>query len=490
LVFLYKSFYYLCLAPGLILEVEMKQKHLFLSFLLIISVVISGCTTSSESIGLTGVESQVNAPQSTLFTHETEIPITLDSSWVSPIDGMAMVYVPAGDFIMGTVEQSEYYVSFQQRTVTLDDFWIDKTEVTNAMFAAFVNDTGIQTAAEKVGLSGGIPGSGGPELIDGANWRNPLGPTINFSVYENHPVVNVNWYDAMAYCKWAGRRLPTEAEWEKAARGTDGRSYPWGNTPPTGNLVNFADVNANNPWADKNINDGYANSSPVGSYPDGMSPYGALDMAGNVHEWVDNWEEGSFSISENPLSESSDEEFRTMRGGSWNDGSYLILASSRVVYPIRGPSPLTGFRCAISGKYPITPTTSTAIPLSPEERMKADEVFSNGSVVYIYDIQPFIVSMEDLYEIEFTLQYILSKKAMVPGDPMLLGWMYNDGVGIQLVISDVPVIVDWVSEKGEFTVKLVPQEIGKPEYLEFAIIGIENNNFIALSNLVRIEITP
>src|SRR5690606_19387879 len=140
-------------------------------------------------------------------------------------------------------------------TVYLDAYWIDQTEVTNALFAKCVEDGDCTPPVQSVS-SAGLPYYGNPR-------------------YDNFPVMRVNWYQANAYCQWADRRLPTEAEWEKAARGTDGRTYPWGNETLNSNLLNH--------------NYSVGDTTEVGSYPAGASVYGALDMAGNVGEWVNDW---------------------------------------------------------------------------------------------------------------------------------------------------------------------------------------------------------
>lgn len=169
----------------------------------------------------------------------------------------------------------------------------------------------------------------------------------------DYPVTDIDWFEADTYCRWAGRSLPTEAQWEKAARGIDGQSYPWGEEKPAGNLANFADVNAIiGDWVDESVDDGYRDIAPVGSYPDGASPYGALDMAGNVSEWVSDWE-GTYPDGNvhNPHGPSSGE-YRVFRGGSWFEEADSLRAAYRSgSFPIYGFSE-SGFRCVLNEGFP------------------------------------------------------------------------------------------------------------------------------------------
>ncbi|MCB0183275.1 MAG: SUMF1/EgtB/PvdO family nonheme iron enzyme, partial [Caldilineaceae bacterium] len=215
--------------------------------------------------------------------------------------GIRFVEVPAGEFRMGSTQaeiddafelcQQDYNScsrdrftdEAEQHTVSVDTFWIMQTEVTNAQFAAFVEAGGY--AEEQWWTEAGWA------------WRTEKNSTAPYSWDTNwnqpdHPVVGISWYEAMAYAKWLTDqidlpiRLPTEAEWEKAARGTEGLIFPWGNTWD-GSRVNYCDSNCEfENWKDKANNDGYVTTAPVGRYPGGASPYGALDMAGNVWEWT------------------------------------------------------------------------------------------------------------------------------------------------------------------------------------------------------------
>ncbi len=232
-------------------------------------------------------------------------------------DGMTLLYVPEGDFTMGS--DSGYSDEKPVHTVYLDAFWIDQTEVTNGQYAECVSNGGC------------TPPSQGNSYTNTSYYGN--------AQFDDYPVIYVDWNQAQAYCEWAGRRLPTEAEWERAARGTDGRTYPWGENEPSTNLLNF------------NMNVG--DTTEAGIYPDGQSYYGAYDMAGNVWEWVNDWYDGSYyqnSSASNPLGPSTGD-FRVLRGGSWvNVGNNVRSSyrySDRIWSDSSNPDLNIGFRCAL-----------------------------------------------------------------------------------------------------------------------------------------------
>jgi serine/threonine-protein kinase len=256
-----------------------------------------------------------HTPAPTLTPTLTPVPtLGIGSTQVSQKDGMVLVFVPEGEFTMGS--NGGYSDERPVHTVTLDAFWIDKTEVTNAMYALCVNEGVCQ-----------------PPYNDRSYTRDTY---FGDPQFDNYPVIFVDWNYATTYCTWAGRRLPTEAEWEKAARGIDGRIYPWGNTEPDAKLLNFKG----------NIGD----TTEVGSYPNGASPYGALDMAGNVWEWVDDWYGENYyrnSPSENPQGPSSGN-YRVLRGGSWHDGANYVRSAYRDGNYFDYANSSYGFRCSLS----------------------------------------------------------------------------------------------------------------------------------------------
>ncbi len=258
-------------------------------------------------------------------------------------DAVEMIQVPAGEFVMG----SDTGESYERPThvVYVNEFWIDNTEVTNAQFAEFVEATDYQTEVESKG--GFLYGPEGRVLTPGADWRHPQGPDSDLTGLEDHPVVLVSWNDAAAYCEWRGARLPTEAEWEKAARGDDERTHPWGEGVDASRL-NYCDSRCPFDWRVNDQDDGYRFTAPVGSYPAGAGPYGALDMAGNVREWVSDWYDPGYYASspERDPSGPSLGELKVARGSAWNDVEWTIHATDRYYYLPHFGGNEVGFRCA------------------------------------------------------------------------------------------------------------------------------------------------
>jgi formylglycine-generating enzyme required for sulfatase activity len=261
-----------------------------------------------------------------------------------------MVLVPAGEFTMGTPAGSGGLPDeHPARLVYLSAFWIDRYEVTNAAYETFVQATDYVAPANANPVS--------------TLWEHnrPL-PGI-----EQHPVVNVSWLDAVAFCRWAGKRLPTEAEWEKAARGTTGRLYPWGNE------WDFEKANSASYWAKRTVE--FSNSVdweafwikgegavisrekgvkgeiltlPVGSFPAGVGPYGALDLAGNAAEWVQDWYNPNYYPTA-PLSDPQGPDrgaIKAMRGGSWLKPAISLRTTDRDWGTMDSRPSGTGFRCA------------------------------------------------------------------------------------------------------------------------------------------------
>jgi formylglycine-generating enzyme required for sulfatase activity len=299
-----------------------KMFWIALSTLLILA---SGCGPGGETLTPTSIPTPTPAPVKVVPTPTplpppptptpmptptpapTPAPEETPEPTAPPVTDI-MIEIPAGPFTMGsdTGEPDEA----PAHEVDLSAFEIDRFEVTNADFAQFVEATGYQTDAEKAGSS--------------KNWRDDA------EGKDNHPVVRVSWNDAVAYCEWLGKRLPTEAEWEKAARGTEGWMYPWGDEwdPSKANVKET----------------GLRGTAAVGSFGAGASPYGVEDMAGNVWEWTADWYEPYPDSTYD--SEYFGQKFKVVRGGGWFEMADAVCTTNRDLTSVTAANDDMGFRCA------------------------------------------------------------------------------------------------------------------------------------------------
>jgi iron(II)-dependent oxidoreductase len=241
-----------------------------------------------------------------------------------PKDLSDMVRVPAGPFIMGSNDGPED--ERPRHTVSLAVFFIDRNQVTNAEFARFLNAKGTRAPGRRRWYDAND---------NDARIRQREGKWQPDPAHENNPVVEASWYGALAYCVWVGRRLPTEAEWEKAARGTDARKYPWGNEAPDRTRAHFGA--------------GWNDLVPVGSLPAGASPYGAFDMSGNGWEWVSSaYQPYPYDVSDG-REDLNARHVRSTRGGGHDSPPAELTATHRGRNLSRNPRSghhNIGFRCA------------------------------------------------------------------------------------------------------------------------------------------------
>lgn len=313
--------------------------------------------TMAASLGESLLPSETPAVQSlpptqTLAPLPTDIPApsqtpqpTERQTHIVDAKGLLMVLVPAGAFPMGShldeimafcpgrnqgkqCNSDNYSDEAGVHTVMLDEFYIDQYEVTNQAYAACVRANGCDSPRDN--------SLGTQDFYYG----NPK--------FDNYPVVHVSWNDAQKYCNWRGGRLPTEVEWEKAAKGTQQRFFPWGNDF-RGNVANLCDVNCTGDTSNNSVNDGYPYTSPVGSFEKGKSPYGAYDMAGNVWEWVQDWYDKAYYSTQpenalNPTGPASGEG-RVLRGGSWISNIFNVRTTLRLNYKPDFQAAQIGFRC-------------------------------------------------------------------------------------------------------------------------------------------------
>jgi serine/threonine-protein kinase len=280
-------------------------------------------TTSLPPTATIAPTATVADPTTTTTPTTTAAPSPISSNVLNlalaPGMTLELVRVPTGEFLMGSnkaVDPQAYDDELPQHKVTLPEYWIGKTEVTNAQYATFVSATGQRAPSHWPG--GHIPAG-----------------------KDNHPVAYVSWDDAVAFCAWASRatgrvvRLPSEAEWEKAARGTDARLYPWGNAAPDAQRANFG----------MSVKD----TTPVGQYPAGVSPYGALDMTGNVWEWTNSLAKPYPYDARDGRENANDRGARVLRGGAFDDeAQYVQCAHRDRSNPVNRPD-YFGFRVASPG---------------------------------------------------------------------------------------------------------------------------------------------
>lgn len=265
------------------------------------------------------------------------------------VDGAELIWIPGATYTLGTpardvrqvvlfarnwlkeATEEEFSNEVPQHSILLKGFWMYRHEVTNKQFAKFVEDTWYR-----------------PECGD--RWRYAAEPADN-SAQPDHPVVGITWHDAMAYAKWAGGRLPTEAEWEAAARGSDARAFPWGNDwDPS--RCNYAGKSTAFPWSEKGTaaDDRFIGTAPVGSFPSGASPFGALDMSGNVAEWCSTVLRPYPYAPDAAREDTRPGQLRVVRGGSWRDSPALLRCAHRRAFAedgARGSQAYIGFRVVI-----------------------------------------------------------------------------------------------------------------------------------------------
>lgn len=304
-------------------------------------------------------------------------------------NGIVMIYVPKGSFTMGNdrltkavISENNSFGATPQHQVNLDHYWISKTPVTNALFRGFVEETSYVSQVE-------VEGHTGPWVYEleirgfetkfGHNWENAFEQNVTakfpeITTTDQHPVVSLTWFDCIAYTNWLSEKtgltftLPTEAEWEYAARGNDSRTYPWGNETPDGTRANYADESFNKYFSDTGealvhfgVDDGFAITSPVGSFPHGMSPVGALDMVGNVRQWV---YDSKYGYSQNEVTNPiflEENSIKLMKGGLWSASAgrfgqtpdeiemgHNIRADARQGFEPDSADDHSGFRLAIS----------------------------------------------------------------------------------------------------------------------------------------------
>ncbi len=285
-------------------------------------------TTTLQSAVIAALTQLAPTPSA---TPEPTVPPTPTPEPLLTSTGSRMIYIPGGLFTVGD-DESEENDEKPARQVQIDSFFIDETEVTNAAYAQCV-DAGVCPRPDRAGAT-----------YHPAYFGDP--------VFDDYPVINVSWFDAQAFCQWRGARLPSEAEWEYAASfdPIDAVKYrhPWGDVFD-GERLNFCDVNCRRDGPDAVWDDGFSDTAPVGSYPDGRSPMGVYDMLGNAMEWVGDWYDFDAyeTISDTNPRGPTEGDFKSLRGGSWLSPSAETGVSVRGNFEPTVSQANLGFRCAM-----------------------------------------------------------------------------------------------------------------------------------------------
>ncbi len=299
-----------------------RARYIVLAFTLTIIFIVSACAPAAPEtlvvvVTATGEASTPQTPTAETVAALAPIPLGGPGSGEAMkwIDGSVLIYIPAGDFIMG-----DNGFDAPIHTVNLDAYWIQQTKVTNRMYEQCVKTGACTPPTQTLG-----------------------GPVFGNPEFANHPVVGVNWEQAQTYCAWIQGSLPTEAQWEKAARGLSANIYPWGNSEPSCDLLNYANCN------------GTTNS--VTAYEAGKSPFGLWDMAGNVFEWVYDWYDPNYysqSPSANPMGPENGQ-YRVVRGSSFESAEEQVASAIRRFDEPTDNRRDTGFRCAVANPQPFAP---------------------------------------------------------------------------------------------------------------------------------------
>ena len=297
-----------------------KVRNLILGSMLTLTVILSSCGTPTPEV-ITVVVTATNPPSTEAPVTESVpplAPVTLggpqSGETIKWIDGSALVYIPAGNFSMG------YGGDAPVHSVNLGGYWIQQTKVTNRMYDQCVKAGACSSPTQELG-----------------------GPVFTNPEFASHPVVGVNWDQAQSYCTWIQGSLPTEAQWEKAARGANGNTYPWGNIEPTCDLLNYSNC--------------YGRTTNSNNYDSGKSPFGVFDMAGNVFEWVADWYDANYyatSPADDPTGPASGQ-YRGVRGSSFETAEEQVITAIRRFNEPKDSGRDIGFRCAVANPQPFAP---------------------------------------------------------------------------------------------------------------------------------------